>query len=843
MPATNGGKAFWSVPADELAARLGSSTAGLSSAEAAERLAEHGPNAFKPRREAGWVAILIAQFKSPLVLILIFAAILASFLGETTNATIILSIVLASGILGFRQERGAANAVRSLLAIVQIKASALRDGAPVSIPADEIVPGDVVVLEAGDNVPGDALVLESRDLFVDEAMLTGETFPAEKAAGALPAETPLARRTSALWKGTHVVSGTARALVAATGRDTEFGRIYDRLKLRPPEAEFERGVRRFGYFLMEVTLLLVIAIFAVNVSLRRPVLDSFLFSLALAVGLTPQLLPVIISINLSHGARRMAASKVIVRRLASIENFGSMNVLCSDKTGTLTEGVAHLHAALDPEGRESEKVLLYAFLNASFETGYANPIDEAIKRAGRLDTAGWRKLDEIPYDFLRKRLSVVVEKDARRLIVTKGALGSVLDVCSLAETSGGSIVEIGSVRAGVEERFGDLSGRGFRVLGVAYKDAGSASRIEKRDESAMIFSGLVALFDKPKEGIAETIADLERLGVAFKVITGDNRLAAANVARGLGVADPVILTGRDLDVMSEGALTSLAGDVDVFAEVEPNQKERIILALKKSGNVVGFLGDGINDAAALRAADVGVSVDGAVDVAKEAADIVLLEKDLRVLLRGVEEGRATFANTLKYVFMATSANFGNMFSMAGASLILPFLPLLPKQILLMNLMTDLPETAIATDSVDRELVERPRRWDIRFIRRFMLAFGLVSSVFDYLTFGFLIFVLHATKAQFRTGWFIESVVSATLIVLVIRTRRPFFASRPGSQLSIATVIIAAAALVLPFTPPGRLFGFAPVGPAFLGALAGVVALYVVAAEAVKRLFYAASRGE
>ena len=831
---------FWSVPAADILGRLRATPAGLAAAEAAERLARYGANVLKPRRDAGVFSLFLAQFKSPLILILIFAAGLALFLVETTNAVIILVIVLLSGVLGFWQERGAANAVKKLLAIVQMKASVIRDGNAVSIPSDEVVPGDIVILEAGDNVPGDSLILESRDLFVDEATLTGETFPAEKACGVLAIDAALARRTNSLWKGTHVVSGTAKALVVATGRDTEFGKIYDRLKLRPPEAEFEHGVRRFGYFLMEITLILVIAIFAVNVYLKRPVLDSFLFSLALAVGLTPQLLPAIISINLSHGARRMAASKVIVRRLASIENFGSMNVLCSDKTGTLTEGIVHVHSAIDADGNESEKALFHAYLNASFETGYVNPVDEAIRSHRAFDLAGWRKLDEIPYDFIRKRLSIVAENGGQRLIVTKGALAGVLDACALVETGGAGIVEMAAVRAGIERRFHELSDQGFRVLGVAHKDAGPATRIEKSDESAMIFSGMLVLFDNPKEGIAEAVQKLDELGVSLKIITGDNRLVAANVSKQLGVADPVMLTGQALREMSDGALMSLANDVDVFAEVEPNQKERIIIALKKAGNVVGFLGDGINDASALRAADVGISVESAVDVAKETADVVLLEKDLRVLLRGVREGRATFANTLKYVFMATSANFGNMFSMAGASLILPFLPLLPKQILLMNLMTDFPEMTIATDSVDRELVERPRRWNLKLIRRFMLTFGLISSIFDYATFGLLVFMFHASEAQFRTGWFLESVVSATLIVLVIRTRKPCFKSRPGTHLAIATLLVVAATLALPFTPLAGLFGFTPLNVSWILPLVGVVALYVVTAEIAKRIFYAHS---
>jgi Mg2+-importing ATPase len=834
---SQGNFGFWSVPVAELLEQFRTAPAGLGNTEAAERLRRHGPNVLKPRRDIGSFSLFLAQFKSPLILILIFAAGLSFFLRDTTDAIIILSIVFLSGVLGFWQERGATNAVKKLLAIVQIKSTVLREGSPVQVSAEDVVPGDVVLLDAGNAIPGDSVIIESRDLFVDEATLTGETYPVEKAAGVLPRDTELAHRTNALWKGTHVVSGTAKALIVGTGRDTEFGKVFERLKLRPPEAEFERGIRRFGYFLLEITLFLVIAIFAVNVFLARPVLDSLLFSLAIAVGLTPQLLPAIININLSHGARRMVQSKVIVRRLASIENFGSMNVLCSDKTGTLTEGIVHLHAAIDAEGNENEKVLFYAYLNAYYETGYVNPIDEAIRAHRAFNLDGWRKLDEIPYDFIRKRLSVVAEYAGRRLIVTKGAPASILDVCSHAETSGGGIVEIAAARPGIERRFRELSDQGFRMLGVASKDAGAAARIEKADESDMIFSGLLVFFDKPKDGIGEVVRSLNKLGVSLKIITGDSRIVATNLHKHLGGTEPAILTGPALDEMSDGALMALAGDVAVFAEVEPNQKERIIIALKKAGNVVGFLGDGINDASALRAADVGVSVESAVDVAKEAADIVLLEKDLRVLERGVREGRATFANTLKYIFMATSANFGNMFSMAGASLILPFLPLLPRQILLMNLMTDIPEMTIATDSVDRELVERPRRLDLKFIRRFMLVFGLISSVFDYLTFGILIFVLHATRPQFRTGWFLESLVSATLIVLVIRTRKPFIASRPGTFLLVATLLVIAATFVLPFSPLSGIFGFEPLPASYIVLLIGVVALYVISVEIAKRIFY------
>jgi len=705
------------------------------------------------------------------------------------------------------------------------------------IPVEEIVPGDIVILNAGDLVPADCLVDESKDLFVDEATLTGETYPAEKSVGVLAAETPLAKRTNALWMGTHVVGGSAKALVVVTGNQTEFGKVSERLKLRPEETEFERGIRRFGYFLMEVTLVLVLVIFGINLYLQRPVLESVLFSLALAVGLTPQLLPAIISINLAQGAKRMAQAKVIVKRLASIENFGSMNVICSDKTGTLTEGIVRLQSAVDVEGNPSDKVLLQAYLNAFYEAGYTNPIDEAIRTHRKFDLAGYSKVAEIPYDFLRKRLSILVAHDNTHLMVTKGALQNVLDACSKAETAAGAVVDIALVREKVQQHLKEFSKKGFRTLGVACKDMGSATQVGNADEAGMTFVGFLVLFDPPKPNIVETIASLKRLGVSLKIITGDNRLVAASVSQQMGLSSTKILAGPDLHQLSDGALLHQVVAVNVFAEIEPNQKERIILALKKAGNVVGYMGDGINDASALHAADVGISVDSAVDVAKEAADIVLLEKDLEVLVQGVREGRTTFANTLKYVFMATSANFGNMFSMAGASLFLPYLPLLPAQVLLTNLMTDFPEMTIATDNVDSEMVDHPRRWDIAAIRKFMLTFGLVSSVFDYLTFGVLLFILHATQDQFRTGWFLESVISASLIVLVIRSRKPFFKSRPAKYLLIATLATVGVTVALPYTPLGPLFGFSRVPLSFLLLITMIIALYIVSAEIVKAAFY------
>jgi len=548
-------------------------------------------------------------------------------------------------------------------------------------------------------------------------------------------------------------------------------------------------------------------------------------------------LPAIISINLSHGAKRMAQAKVIVKRLASIEDFGSMNVICSDKTGTLTEGIVHLQSAIDVEGAPSDKVFLHAYLNAFYETGFTNPIDEAIRASRKADLTGYQKTDEIPYDFLRKRLSILVAHDNTHLMVTKGALANVLAVCASAEVGEGKIVDLATVRDRIQQHLKEFSNNGCRTLGVAYKNLGSASRMSKVDEAGMTFLGFLVLFDPPKANIIETIGSLKNLGVALKIITGDNHLVAANVSQQMGLSNTKILSGADLRDLSDGALLRRVADVDVFAEIEPNQKERIILALKKAGNVVGYMGDGINDASALHAADVGISVESAVDVAKEAADIVLLEKDLGVLVQGVREGRTTFANTLKYVFMATSANFGNMFSMAGVSLFLPFLPLLPKQILLTNLMTDFPEMTIATDRVDAEMVDHPRRWDIKAIRKFMITFGLVSSLFDYLTFSVLLLILHATQDQFRTGWFLESVISASLIVLVIRSRKPFFKSRPGKYLLMATLLIVVMTLILPFTPLGGIFGFRPLPISFLLLIAIVVVCYIISAELMKTVFY------
>lgn len=831
---------FWNWDAAPALVRLQSNADGLSATEATARLRRFGPNTLKTSAKSSAWILFFSQFKSPVTLLLIVAALLSAGLGDVADTVIILIIVIISSLLGFWQEKGAANAVSQLLKLVQLRCTALRNGRSLEVPLENIVPGDIVVLSAGDIIPGDSLLLSSQELFVDEAAFTGETFPVEKKCGILPEHTTLAKRSNALFMGAHVISGKATALVIQTGMRTEFGKISAELQSKAPETDFERGIRKFGYLLMEITLLLVLIIFGLNVWLHKPVLDSFMFSLALAVGLTPQLLPAIISVNLSVGARRMAKKQVIVKRLSAIENFGSMNILCSDKTGTITAGIVTLKDTLDCSAQPSRKVLRYAWLNAVLQKGFHNPIDEAICKAYREPEQVPTVQAEIPYDFIRKRLTIQVVQDDRSLAITKGALNAVLAICSQMEI-GGTVVPINAEnKTLLLSHYQQLSAAGYRTLGLACKDIPAGSQITREGECGMTFLGFVTLYDPLKPGIAATIGQLGRFGVKLKVITGDNALIVKSLALQLGLPDPRILTGSQLQKMSNAALLHAAPLTDIFAEVEPNQKERIIVLLKKAGHVVGFMGDGINDAPALHAADVGISVSSAVDVAKEAADIVLLDQDLQVLVEGIMEGRKTFANTMKYIFMATSANFGNMFSMAGASLFLPFLPLLPKQVLLTNLLTDLPEMAIATDSVDELQVQTPQRWDMDFIRRFMITFGLLSAVFDYLTFGILLWLLHADQKVFQTGWFTESVISAILIVLVVRTRRAFFRSLPGRYLAAATLTVLLGVLVVPATPLMTWFSFTPLPLAFYGWMVLTVIGYMVSAELAKQWFYSRS---
>jgi Mg2+-importing ATPase len=833
---------YWSQPVESLLTALQSTAGGLTTSDAQQRLAAFGSNVLEARKKATALGLFLNQFKSPIVLILLFATGVSAVLKDWVDAVIILAIVLGSALLSFVQEYSASNAAEKLRAQVTVKATVLRDGQPQSILAEEIVPGDVVQLSAGNLVPADGVLLEAHDFFVNQAVLTGETFPVEKQPGPVPAQAGLTERTNCLFMGTNVRSGSGRFLVVQTGPATAFGLIAKKLTLRPPETEFERGIRRLGYLLTEVMFVLVFAVFAINVFFKKPVLDSLLFSIALAVGLTPQLLPAIINVNLSRGSQAMAAAGVIVRRLASIENFGSMDVLCTDKTGTLTEGVVRLDGALDLQGQPSDEVFRWAWLNAHFQTGLSNPLDEAIVAQTQPDLSGVSKVDEVPYDFIRKRLSVVVEQAGREgvtspLLITKGALDNVLAVCTQVQQGEAPVPLDDAHRSEIQQRYAAWSAQGYRVLGVAARSMSPQPAYTRDDEQNLTFAGFLLFLDPPKAGVLEVIADLEELGVKLKIITGDNHLVALHTARTVGLEVTGVLTGSELDSLRDEALWQAVEHTNLFAEVDPNEKERIILAVKKRGHVVGYMGDGINDAPSLHAADVGISVDTAVDVAKEAADFVLLKQDLAVLHQGIVQGRKTFANTLKYVFMATSANFGNMFSVAGASLFLPFLPMLPKQILLINFLTDLPEMTIAGDNVDRIFVDRPHRWDIGFIRRFMLVFGPLSSVFDFVTFGALFLLFRAGQAQFHTSWFVESVLSASVAVFAVRTRLPFLRSRPSRAMLAVTAGVALFTLLLPYSPLAGPLGFKALPPVYLGAIAAIVAAYVVSAELVKRWFY------
>lgn len=834
---------YWSIPADTLLARLNTCPNGLSSEAARARLNIVGPNTIRTGQDGSALAAFARQFRSPLVLILIFAAIVSGIVGEGSEAVIIGVIVLASCFLSFTQEYGASRAMQALTARIARKALVLRDGRETLLPVEEIVPGDIVRLSAGNLVPADGILLETRDLNVSESVLTGETFPVVKTAGICAPQALIGQRTNMAFTGTSVRSGTATMAAVETGGKTEFAAIAETIAHVAPETDFARGIRRFGYLMTEIMLVIVILVFFANLLLHRPAVDSLLFSLALAVGLTPELLPAIISVTLARGARAMAANGVIVRRLDAIENLGSMDLLCTDKTGTLTEGVIHLDACLNASGTEAPQVRLWALLNATLQVGMANPLDEAIAAGKRAEDglSVYAKVDEIPYDFIRKRLSVVVRGagEAEDLMICKGAVQAVVAVCSLVLGDDDVPVPIDAHKtAAIDARVQSWSGQGYRVLGLAVRRFERKDAYRGEDEAGLAFAGFLLFFDPPKAGMAETLKALAARGIKVKIITGDNRYVAAHLAETVGLPHCRVLTGTDVSRLTKEALVRRVTQNDIFAEIDPNQKERIIAALRKHGHVVGYLGDGINDAPALHEADVGISVEGAVDVAREAADMILLRRDLGVLLRGVDDGRKTFANTMKYISITTSANFGNMISMAFASLALPFLPLLAPQILLNNFLSDVPSLAIATDNVDADQVRTPRRWDIAFVRRFMVTFGLVSSFFDVMTFAFLLFVAGATASAFQTGWFVESLITELAIVLVVRTRAAFWRSRPSALLSWLTLAVVVFAVAIPFLPGAHWFGFVALPLTVVSGLIAITLAYLAASETAKHWFFA-----
>lgn len=826
-------------------AELGAGPSGLSATAAAERLQRDGPNLVAEEDRASALALFVRQFNSPLVLILVFAASLAGLLREWLEAAIILAIVFGSTSLGFYQEYRASAAVAGLRRRLALQAKVRRDGRVVSLPFKDIVVGDIVLLSAGAVVPADAVVLKCQDLLVSEALLTGESFPTEKRAGCAPAAAGLAQRTNCVFLGASVRSGVAEALVVRTGRRTEFGAVAERLKTRPDETAFALSMRRFGTMLIRVMTLVVIFVLTMNQLLGRPFIDSLLFAVALGVGLSPELLPAIISVTLSAGAVRLAREGVIVRRLEAIENLGGMTVFCTDKTGTLTEGDVHLEAVLDTAGQPSPEVGRLAFLNATFETGIENPLDQAIMAWGHgqaLSAEGCVKVDEIPYDFARKRLTIVVrtpEAKGSPLLVTKGAFDNVLALCSSEMTPTGEEAALDDARRGV--LIADYRKRGeegYRVLALATREMEPKADYLVTDEAGLCLRGFLVFMDPPKPEAAVAVRDLAALGVAVKVISGDNRHVVGHVAKALGLSADHMITGADLARLNDDALWHAAEANTLFAEIEPQGKERIVRALRRMGHSVGFLGDGVNDAPALAAADVGVSVDTAVDVARQSADVVLLRRDLDVLKLGVEGGRRTFANTLKYVCITISANFGNMISMAVATPLLPFLPMSAAQILLNNFLSDLPAVALSSDRVEAAQLAQAQRISVSDIQRFMIVFGLVSSVIDLATFAMLLWVFHVDEAHFQTAWFVLSLLTELFVVMVLRTRGPAWASRPGALLIWATVGVGALALASPYLGPvSRWFGLTALSPFMLASVVGLALAYVAVTEFVKRWFF------
>ena len=828
------------LPIDALLQRLETSADGLSSEEAKNRLEIYGRNELARKKKRAAIVGFLLHFRSPLIIILMFAALISGILGELANVAIIFTIVFLSVILDFYQESKAEKAAEALKEKVTTTATVLRDSTKQEVKLSEIVPGDIIYLSAGDIAPADARVITAKDLFVNQSSLTGESFPVEKSP--LPMKVKGASVTewsNYLFMGTSIVSGTATAAVVKTGGSTEYGKIAKRLVEKEPETEFEKGIKSFGFLIMQVTFLLVIFVFFINALYRRDVLESLLFSVALAVGLTPELLPMIITVNLSKGAMSMSKKGVIVKRLSSIENFGSMNVLCTDKTGTLTENKIKLVLHIDPEGNDDHKVFEYSFLNSYYQTGLRSPLDEAILAFKEAHAAGFQKIDEVPFDFVRRRVSVVVEKERQRFFIAKGAPEEILKISAYSEVNGVVSDLSDEMHRKIEQKYYDLSSEGFRALGVAYKKLKEEKAVYSvNDEKDMVFLGFVAFLDPPKETAKESLRLLNKAGIELKILTGDNELVARKTCEHLGFEVKGVVLGNELAQMHDDALARVVENVNVFARVTPAQKGRIINLLKTNGHVVGFMGDGINDAPSLKTADVGISVDNAVDVAKESADIILLKNDLTVLAEGVLEGRKTFGNTMKYVQMGVSSNFGNMFSVAGASLFLPFLPMLPIQILLNNLLYDFSQSTITTDKVDQEYVERPKRWDISFIKRFMIFLGPVSSLFDFLTFFVMLFVFSASEPLFQTAWFIESLCTQTLVIFAIRTRRtPFYKSKPSRLLLLSSIIIIGFALIIPFTPIASLFGFVEPPFAFFVFLAILLVAYVALAELVKSWFY------
>ena len=840
---TNRPTDFWNTDLPELLGGLAANANGLTQTEAEARLERYGRNLLDTTNRRSSIRQYLAHFKNPLVLILLVASGLSALMGEVEGAWIIWSIVLLSVTLDFFQEHRAEHAANLLKKQVAVRATVLRNGQPVEIRLEKIVPGDIVLLNAGALVPADCRLLDAKDFFVNQSVLTGETFPVEKHATSLTEAThEFSEADNAVFMGTSVVSGIATALVCSTGERTALGDIAETLTRQPPPTRFELGLQSFGQLIMRLTIFLVLFVFLINAVFQRPLLESFLFSIALAVGLTPELLPMIVTLTLSRGAIRLSKKHVIVKKLSAIEDLGGMDVLCTDKTGTLTEARIRLERHVNALGEDSAEVLRLAYLNSCFESGLRSPLDDAILDHHELDAPiaaeNWTKLDEVPFDFERRRVSVLITRQGQRQLIVKGAPEDVLKHCTQWQAGDDIRPLTDDDRQRIKRLHHQLGSQGFKVLGIAWRNVPSThDHAVIDDETELTFAGFAGFLDPPKQSAAAAIKTLTASGVSVRILTGDSEEVTRYVCNLIGMPVSGVLLGRDVSAMDDASLAARIRDVNLFCRINPAEKKRIILAFKQLGHTVGYLGDGINDAPSLHAADVGISVDTAVDVAREAADLILLEQDLNVICRGVSEGRRTTTNIMKYIMMGTSSNFGNMFSMAAATLFLPFLPLLPAQVLLNNLLYDLSEFPIPMDNVDSETLQKPQHWDIGFIRNFMWTAGPVSSLFDFMTFGVMLWVFKANEALFHTGWFVESLATQVLAIFIIRTAGSAWKSRPNPWLAATSIGVVLLTCLIPFTPLASALGFEPLPPLFFAILAGMVLSYLILLEIVKRLFY------
>jgi Mg2+-importing ATPase len=838
-------KDYWSIRPTDAYAALGSTEQGLSEQEAQYRIKRYGYNEL-PEKGFRWAQVLLRQFRNPVSGILIAAAVVNGFLGQAEQSITILAMILLSTILGFYNEYNAEKTVQALRQKVSLKAVVTRDGTPLEIDARLAVPGDVVSVYVGDVVPADIRIVQCKELQINEAALTGESFPVDKASDGLDLRQPTPQQlTNYLFMGTVVEHGSGRGVVVTTGRHTEFGSISTSLAESRPETEFQRGVKKYGTMLISLAMALVIGIFALNAVVGRPIIASLLFSSAIAVGLVPELMPAIVTISLSQGARAMAKKQVVVKRLVSIEDFGNMDALCTDKTGTLTDGKIVLKDYWSLGEARNSSLLHYALLCNTAVAGEkvtGNPMDVAIWEYAiasgiQGEIKPYAAVDEVPFDYQRRMMSTIVRKDGEFTLITKGAPESVLSRCEFAETAGWT-VPIGSVQEQVDARLTYYSGAGYRTLAVAFRKIDPKDSYTVEDESNLTLLGYLVFTDPPKKDAQQAVAQLNGMGVDVKILTGDNELVAVKICEELKIPVKKVIRGSDLAEMNLDDIRSAVEETTIFARITPEQKLDVIKSLRANGHVVGFMGDGVNDAPALHEADVGISVDSAVDISKSAADIVLLEKDLSVLADGIEEGRKIFGITTKYILMGTSSNFGNMFSAAAASVFLPFFPMLPMQILFMNLLYDVSNMTLPTDNVDEEYTKWPRRWDIGFVRKFTLFFGPFSSLYDFLTFGIMLFIFGASESLFQSGWFVESFWTEVLVIFVIRTRRiPFLTSRPGKWLTVLTLSAVAFGTILPFTTLGRFLGFTSLPTEYWILLVLMVATYLLLVDAGKVFFY------